>query len=57
MDDVVRSDNSLRTIIDSETHTKIIVLNDTEYIDLELSPYQKYFISIMANRKLPDGNE
>lgn len=40
-------------MIERYTYVQIINLDDAESNDFEFSSYQKYFISIMANRKPP----
>jgi len=56
MHDFFRGDTSGHEMIERYTYVKIINFDATDTINFEFSPYQKYFISIMANRKPPAAN-
>ncbi|SCC27985.1 hypothetical protein [Kosakonia oryziphila] len=49
--DFFRGDTSGHEMIERYTYVKIINFNATDRINVEFSPEQKYFISMMANRK------
>ncbi|SFT39711.1 hypothetical protein SAMN05192562_10195 [Kosakonia arachidis] len=56
MHDFFRGDTSGHEMIERYTYVKIIKFNATDAINFEFSPYQKYFISMMANSKSPADN-
>lgn len=56
IDEAVRAEITARDITEFTSDIKTIVFDEQENIVLELSPYQKYFVSIMANRKSSQEN-
>ncbi|MBS1205921.1 MAG: hypothetical protein H6R25_2820 [Proteobacteria bacterium] len=56
MHDFFRCDTSGHEMIGRYTYVKIINFDATDTMNVEFSPNQKYFISMMANRKPPAGN-
>lgn len=56
IDDEVRTEIAARDISEFSADIKTIIFDERENIFLELSPYQKYFVSIMANRKSSQEN-
>jgi hypothetical protein len=56
MHDFFRGETSGPEMIERYTYVKIINFDATDMINFEFSAYQKYFISILANRKPPAEN-